>query len=471
MPKTGFTIGRILTMALFALSCFGLLLFLWLSFGGAAPLKPKGYRVDVLLDEATQLAEQADVRVSGVPIGKVVAQERDGDRTRATLQLQSKYAPLPADTKVVARQKTLLGETYIELTPGTRRAAGVPEGGTLGRAQSQSTVELDEVLRAFDEPSRRNLSAWLKGWSQAVDGRSEDINDAVGSLEGAVVHGGDVLGTFAAQRDAVQRLVRDAGTVFSTIGRRDAATRELVTAGDLLLRTTAARRDDLRATTRALPPFVAALRDTANETTSLTRQLLGPVRQLRPVAKALPSTLRGSGRLGDDLEAISGDLDRVIDSADDGLPAASALLRAAGPLLDRLDPLSSELQPITAFLASYRKEITQSWPKAAAATNDTAPTASGREAHYLRLLAPITTEALGIQGRMNPTDRANPYPAPGAIGRVAANGTLEAFDCSHTSNPVSVPALGSAPPCLQQEPYEVGGAPGKSRFPKLQRAR
>ena len=31
--------------SLFALSCFGLLLFLWLAFGGPIPLKPKGYRV------------------------------------------------------------------------------------------------------------------------------------------------------------------------------------------------------------------------------------------------------------------------------------------------------------------------------------------------------------------------------------------------------------------------------------------
>ena len=29
---------------IFAFSCFGLLLFLWLSFGGSIPLKPKGYR-------------------------------------------------------------------------------------------------------------------------------------------------------------------------------------------------------------------------------------------------------------------------------------------------------------------------------------------------------------------------------------------------------------------------------------------
>ena len=44
MQKQAPTIGRLLVMVGFALSCFGLLLFLWLAFGGAIPLKPKGYQ-------------------------------------------------------------------------------------------------------------------------------------------------------------------------------------------------------------------------------------------------------------------------------------------------------------------------------------------------------------------------------------------------------------------------------------------
>ena len=36
--------AKVVTMVLFALSCVGLLLFLWLSFGGPIPFKPQGYR-------------------------------------------------------------------------------------------------------------------------------------------------------------------------------------------------------------------------------------------------------------------------------------------------------------------------------------------------------------------------------------------------------------------------------------------
>ena len=44
MVKDAPGLGKILAMVLFALTCFGLLLFLWLAFGGSVPLKPKGYR-------------------------------------------------------------------------------------------------------------------------------------------------------------------------------------------------------------------------------------------------------------------------------------------------------------------------------------------------------------------------------------------------------------------------------------------
>ncbi len=45
MDKEGPSVGRILAMTIFALTCFGLLLFLWISFGGSVPLKPNQYEL------------------------------------------------------------------------------------------------------------------------------------------------------------------------------------------------------------------------------------------------------------------------------------------------------------------------------------------------------------------------------------------------------------------------------------------
>src|SRR4051812_38436167 len=139
-------------MVLFALSCFGLLLFLWLAFGGPVPMKPKGYRFHTSFAEAGQLALEADVRISGVPggKGKTITPDKQTGRAVVEIQLRSRYAPLPSDAKAILRQKTLLGETYVELTPGHNSAEPIAEGGMLASSQVSDTVELDEILRTFD---------------------------------------------------------------------------------------------------------------------------------------------------------------------------------------------------------------------------------------------------------------------------------------------------------------------------------
>ena len=115
MRTGGMKPGQVGVMVAFALSCFGLLLFLWLSFGGPVPLKPKGYRVTAQFGEATTLATEADVRVSGVPIGKVktIEPDRGTGLSKVVMQIDARYAPLRRDVKAILRQKTLLGETYV----------------------------------------------------------------------------------------------------------------------------------------------------------------------------------------------------------------------------------------------------------------------------------------------------------------------------------------------------------------------
>ena len=86
MQKRAPTLGNILVIILFVLSCFGLLMFLWESFGGPLPLKPKGYRMTVAFPRVLALAEQSDVRISGVNVGHVISVKKGSDgRTHATI--------------------------------------------------------------------------------------------------------------------------------------------------------------------------------------------------------------------------------------------------------------------------------------------------------------------------------------------------------------------------------------------------
>src|SRR5690348_10239458 len=257
MQKQAPSLGRILIMVGFALSCFGLLLFLWLAFGGPIPLQPKGYRFTVSFKEAGQLAQEADVRISGVSVGKVKAIEPDPQTglSDATIQIDERYAPLPRDTRAMLRQKTLLGETYVTLTPGHPSEGTIPDGGQLAQGQVASTVELDEIFRAFDAPTRDAFRRWMDQLAVASDGRGTDVNAALGQLPSFTTDTTTLLKILNGQQPAVRRLVADTGTVFNALSARDDQLRSLIDNANNVFETTAARDTELADTFRILPTF------------------------------------------------------------------------------------------------------------------------------------------------------------------------------------------------------------------------
>src|SRR5437660_5300876 len=250
MQKTAPTFGRLLTMVVFALSCFGLLLFVWVSFGGTVPLKPKGYRFQVAFPEAAQLGPEADVRIAGVTVGKVVAKERDplGNRTLATIQMDQRFAPIPADTKAILRQKTLLGETYVELAPGTPGAPKLKEGARLDNSRVAGTVEFDEILNTFDGPTRRAFRIWQQQMGAAIGPHGQDLNDAVGELPTFLDRGTDLLQVLDTDRAALRRLVKNTGVVFGALTQRQQQLHNLIVNTHDVFQTTARHEQNLATT-------------------------------------------------------------------------------------------------------------------------------------------------------------------------------------------------------------------------------
>ena len=277
MQKAAPSFGRIAAMAVFALSCFGLLLFLWLAFGGPVPLKPKGYRFTASFAEATQLAKEADVRISGVPVGKVKTIEPDkqtGPLRSSSIELDARYAPLPSDARAILRQKTLLGETYVELTPGTPARQADPRGRAAGRRRrcrrpSSST----RSCAPFDPRTRDAFQAWMQTQAQAIDGHGRDLNDALGNL-GAVRRGRERRWSTSstASRARVRRLVSNTGVVFGALTERDGQLRALIENSNTVFATTAARDRELQAAFVALPTFERESRQTLDAADRVRRR-------------------------------------------------------------------------------------------------------------------------------------------------------------------------------------------------------
>ena len=447
MQKQAPSFARIFIMVAFALSCFGLLLFLWLAFGGSSPLQPKGYEFRVPFKEATSLANEADVRISGVPVGKVktVKLNRNGLNI-ATIALDRKYAPLPADARAILRQKTLLGETYVELTPGSPTGRKLKEGGTLSPAQVSPTVELDEIFRAFDDPTRKAFQVWQQALAGSVRGRGQDLSDAFGNLGPFAEQTNDLLKVLVSQQGAVQRLVRNTGVVFDALSERRGQLSGLIVNANTVFQTTADKNRRLQETFIALPTFERESRLTLRRLDRFARNANPVVTQLRPAARELSPTLIDLAALAPDLKAFFRDLNLLITASRAGVPATQKILDDLRPVLGQVGPVLRNLIPITDFIGRYPRELNSFFANSAAATQATdTPGTANRRVHYLRTANPVNPENLALYPRRIGTNRPNPYHFPGDFQRLANPGFLQVFEnrqCGAAGIPVPLSSLG-----------------------------
>jgi phospholipid/cholesterol/gamma-HCH transport system substrate-binding protein len=506
------SVGRILTMVAFALSCFGILVFLWLSFGGSVPLKPEGYRLQVAFPEATQLAKEAEVRISGVKVGRVKTTEpnkRTG-LTDTVLEIDSRYAPLPKDTHAILRQKTLLGETYVELSPGGGGLRGggdeskmVADGGDLPKGQVSQTVELDEILRTFDPVTRQRFSTWLDQQGLAVRGQAGAISDALALLTPFAENTDDVLKVLRAQSGATRAFVRDTGEVFGALSERKGQLRALIDNSNRVWTAIASRNDELADTFRVLPTFLREGRATTTRATAFAKDANPLIDQLRPAARQISPALQGLDELSPDLRHFFKGLGPFVSVARKGLPATSQVLDNTRPILRRLDPFLRNLTPIVDYLGLYKREIAAFLANDSAATQNTfqplntkvpgALSKSNGNIHVLRVSNPMNPEVMaGFPTRLS-TNRSNPYTEPGAYDRLAQGRPLPVFGsyvCTATPVPPAPAAVtpywpqslvdrvnefiyggtyntGAAPPCEAQAPLgELLGQSGD--YPRLQ---
>ena len=422
---------RILIAVGFAISCFALALFLWVAFGGPVPLASEGYRVNVKFDEATQLAQESDVRISGVSVGKVKGIELSDDgMAEATLELDSDFAPIPSDTQATLRQKTLLGETYVELTPGSDEAEPLEEDGELPVAQVSESVQIDEVFRTFDEPTRQAFQAWMQTQAAALRGRGEDLSVALGSLEPFARQATEALRILDSDEQAVRGLISNGGEVFEALSERQGQLSGLIRSSRTVFETTANRNAELEEIFRIFPTFLRESRATLTRLEEFAVDTDPLVTQLRPAARELSPTLTALGDLAPDLETFFRGFDDTIAASRDGLPALQDLLDDdLRPLLARIDPYFAEVNAFLETIGLYRAELAALLANGAAVSNGITSESDGNNPHHLRTSAVFGPQSLTSYDNRLRVERSNPYLQP--LGYLELPTGLDSFETRH----------------------------------------
>ena len=470
MQKQAPSLARILIATGFTLSCFGLFLFLWTAFGGPIPLSPESYRFTAYFPEATRLATEADVRIGGVSVGKVKSVDlaplefrvNGKDVAAAEIELQPEFAPISTDARAILRQKTVVGETFIEITSGTEpgtgkdnllasvshgeavdlpegvepRGAPLPEGENLGVQQTQEAVQIDELFSAMNEETRLAYQRWQQSAAVAIREHKLPLNDALGNLSPYITDASDTLAILADQEEALRGLIRDGGISFEALSSRREELTEAIRGQKNTFEGLAAEDEALAETFEILPTFQRETRATLERLDAFRADANPFIREMIPVARELSPTLRSVRELSPNLRNLFRDLDPLYRVSMRGLPALRDFLDGLAPVLDELDPFLANLNPFLRYLEFNKGTVTDFLAGPSVSLSGAADGLPGDPAprHFLRQLSVTGTQTTSIWPSRLATNRGHGYLADGTLNGLdlATNGIFPNFDCKNT---------------------------------------
>ena len=393
--------------------------FMLSRFGGPTVRLSEPYRVSAVVDDTRGLVTRSDVLVRGVDVGEVESVAPAANGARITLALDESVAPVRRDATVRVGAKTLFGESYVDLDPGSRAAAALDSGNALAEAAVlPAAVDVDEALDALDSGTRDDLDAVLRAVGDGARSplTGERVSATLAELTRATHELRGLVETLEGQETTIANGVDDAGNLLATLATESETLRGIVVDGEAALSALAGADEPLRAGLDELPRLVSA-----------TRQTLAGLRPLIAEADPLATKL---ALAAPELRAALADLPPAAADADRLLAGVPELERVGVPFLERArtvlglaepvaGPFSNavrNLQPIADFL-SQRREAFAAW------FSNTADLGSHRDAkgYFARFFVGFEpSTALGVPGGnyetnayTGPGDAADPQPYSG----------------------------------------------------------
>ena len=320
-----FTVGVVALVV----TCVGV----YLGFTKSIPFRPH-YEVKAAFKSANNLRPASPVRIAGVEVGKVTKIERakKGDKGAVvTMRIQDKGRPLHKDARFTIRPRIFLeGNFFVDVTPGTA-SAEVADNHTFPVNQTDTPVQIDQVLTALQTDTREDLKTLLDEYASGLKGKGgKGFNDSIEywkpayrdtaivseatlgekehDLSGYIDHAGVVAGALDRDREQLKALVTNFRQTAGAFAREN---QNLEAAIAELPRTLRAAQPALDALNRSFPglrgfardirPGVESSEETIDVSLPLLRQLRGLVSKselrgltadLRPTIPALASFTR-----------------------------------------------------------------------------------------------------------------------------------------------------------------------------------
>ncbi len=314
-------------------------------------------RVDAIFDSASFLIPGQDVKIAGARVGQVSDVVLTPDnKARIEMKIDPAFTPFHADADCTIQPQSLIGEKFIDCTPGTPDAAELKGDGehapTVPITQTHAPVDLDLVYSTFRRPTNERLAILLNALGTGLAARGDDLNEAIRRANPALAETRRVLRIVSDDRANLQRLIGASDHVLATLASRRERIGDFITSSRKVSEDLAARKEQLGASVEGLPPLLEQAEPALRSLQKLAQKGTPILRDLRQAAPQL-------SRLADQAKPLTAAARPALSRLGRASAEGDQALKAAAPVVKKLKPFAALAAPTGSLVNELFQSLKQ----------------------------------------------------------------------------------------------------------------
>lgn len=293
------------------------------------------YSVRVAVTNATGVVAGLDeVRWSGIVVGRITSVQLQNGQPVLSAEMNPadlRGARLYRDAEVQLRPQTPLSDEYLDVVSRGHRSSGLlGPNQVLAATQTQTPVNIADVLNTFNEPTRTRLKQLMGELSTGLTpAGGQQLRSAFGEIAPLLVAQKQLSVTIGARKVIVAGLVHDTRLLFDELSSRNTELARLLQVGAGTFDALGSQSPALRQLISDLPSTLTQMRSSFGQLQTTLADVRPALGALLPTARAMPSGLNALKRFS---------------------LAASPALHTLLPAVSALQPLSKNLSPTAGAL-------------------------------------------------------------------------------------------------------------------------
>jgi phospholipid/cholesterol/gamma-HCH transport system substrate-binding protein len=298
-----------------------------------------------------------EVRIAGVIVGQITGAHVGSDGHAVVQMALDRGYKIYNNAMLVLQPKSVLNEMYVNINPGGPPGALLNSGAVLPVTNTQSPVQVDEVLSSLNDNARSALTALVQQADVALANSSATLPTGVQATTVFMQRLQPVVAQLQQRRVAIQQLVTALGDIFGAVGGDDARITRLAANLQGTLATVGNQDGSLRQALQQLPGFIQSLGASTAAVRALDAQLAPTLNDLNAASGTLPGTL-------DKLTGTVHTLQTTITELTPLAAQARPLFAGLSPVVTGLEAgmpslvgTSQQAKPITQLLTAYLPDL------------------------------------------------------------------------------------------------------------------